>query len=201
MSIQKIIQEELRTRIALALEANANEEVEQIDELDKKTLGSYVKKASSDLGYRHGDIERNIISKSGYYGSDEHKKDTIGRRNRRKGIGVAVNKLTSEEVEQIDESTAKMKDGYYVSNQKNSEITHDKPFADSKSAISHANKGENKSGYVHRVHKVKDGKIDKQWEYNGGHMDGGWEHFSDFKGTDAKGHFRSIPKHLIHGAE
>ena len=106
-------------------------------------------------------------------------------------------KLHKEEVE-LDEAAGMVKDGYYVTNQKDGNITHDKPFQDSRYAISHANKGEDKTGYVHRVHKVKNGKIDKQWEYNGGHMEGGWEHFSDFKGDDAKQHFRDIPSHFIH---
>lgn len=105
--------------------------------------------------------------------------------------------MHKEEVE-LDEAAGMVKDGYYVTNQKDGNITHDKPFQDSRYAISHANKGEDKTGYVHRVHKVKNGKIDKQWEYNGGHMEGGWEHFSDFKGDDAKQHFRDIPSHFIH---
>ena len=74
MTIQKIIQEsinsnplemkealaeELRNRIALALEtkmsddATKNEEVEQIDELKKSTLASYVSKAA-DNAAMHG---------------------------------------------------------------------------------------------------------------------------------------------------
>jgi hypothetical protein len=69
MSIQKIIQEsingnplemkealaeELRDRIRLALEAKMNEdvseEVEELDELKKSTLASYVRKASDSMG-------------------------------------------------------------------------------------------------------------------------------------------------------
>ena len=69
MSIQKIIQEsingnplemkealaeELRDRIRLALESKVDEdmseEVEELDELSKKTLGSYVRKAADSMG-------------------------------------------------------------------------------------------------------------------------------------------------------
>ncbi len=63
------------------------EEVEQIDELDKKTIGSYAKKATKDLKWqqtmRPFDAKR--IS------------------NREKGIDRAIDKLTKEEVELIDE--------------------------------------------------------------------------------------------------
>jgi len=69
------------------LMSEINEEVEQIDELDKKTIGSYAKKATKDLKWqqtmRPFDAKR--IS------------------NREKGIDRAIDKLTKEEVEQIDE--------------------------------------------------------------------------------------------------
>jgi hypothetical protein len=65
------------------------EEAEQIDELDKKTIGSYAKKATKDLKWqqtmRPFDAKR--IS------------------NREKGIDKAIDKLTKEEVEQVDESS------------------------------------------------------------------------------------------------
>ena len=65
------------------------EEAEQIDELDKKTIGSYAKKATKDLKWqqtmRPFDAKR--IS------------------NREKGIDRAIDKLTKEEVEQVDESS------------------------------------------------------------------------------------------------
>lgn len=162
------------------------ESVEQIDELSKKTLVSYIKKASDNKGMHDRTIGRTFDKAS--------REKSV---NRAIGIRNAADRLAKEDVD-LSEAVG-MKDGYYVTNQRTSEITHDKPFADSKSAISHANKGENKTGYVHRVHKVKGGKIDKQWEYNGGHMDGGWEHFSDFKGDDARSHMRNIPKHFLHG--
>jgi hypothetical protein len=69
------------------LMSEMNEEVEQIDELDKKTIGSYAKKATKDLKWqqtmRPFDAKR--IS------------------NREKGIDKAIDKLTKEEAEQIDE--------------------------------------------------------------------------------------------------
>ena len=63
------------------------EEVELIDELDKKTIGSYAKKATKDLKWqqtmRPFDAKR--IS------------------NREKGIDKAIDRLAKEDVEQIDE--------------------------------------------------------------------------------------------------
>ena len=212
MSIQKIIQEsinsnplemkealaeELRNRVAEALAAKM-EEVEQINELSPDTLHSYIKKATPDVAAR-------AISAVTPNQSAQTKKHASKLGKRISGItsasGRLADKANSYRYEEVDlgEETKTMKDGYYVTNQRNSEVTHDKPFSDSKSAISHANRGENSTGYVHRVHKVKNGKIDKQWEYNGGHHEGGWEHFSDFKGDDAHQHMRNIPKHFFHG--
>ena len=74
----------------------AAEEVELIDELDKKTIGSYAKKATKDLKWqqtmRPFDAKR--IS------------------NREKGIDKAIDKLTKEEVELIDEISKKTADSY-----------------------------------------------------------------------------------------
>jgi hypothetical protein len=80
-----------------------NEEVEQIEELKKSTLGSYVKKASKDLhntSFDHGEDEHR------QYGDAEDdseaeanmKKRERDIENRQKGINRAANKLTKEEV-------------------------------------------------------------------------------------------------------
>lgn len=83
------------------------EEVEQIDELKKSTLGSYVKKASRDLAnqsFDHGEDEHR------QYGDPEDtereadmKKRERDIENRQKGINRAASKLSKEEVEQLDE--------------------------------------------------------------------------------------------------
>jgi len=80
------------------------EGTEQIDELSKKTLGSYVKKAASDIGRKSADAQMHdeMMGAPGTSRSElakERKK--IGQRKR--GIGQAVSRLTKEEVEQIDE--------------------------------------------------------------------------------------------------
>ena len=85
----------------LADKANAHqyEEVEQIDELSKKTLGSYIKKSSDDLTHIQRDIGDTADTKS-----REYKKLSKLRSNRKAGIGLAVNRLTREEAEYIDEA-------------------------------------------------------------------------------------------------
>ena len=70
----------------------ANEEVE-LDELKKSTLGNYVKKASDDRAKNA--LEVGKTGKMNFKGL-----------KRAQGINRAVNKLATEEVEQIDELTA-----------------------------------------------------------------------------------------------
>jgi hypothetical protein len=87
-----------------------NEEAEQIDELKKSTMGSYVKKASTDLSNRsfdHGESENRQYG----MGDDDEKDKEVERdekkiENRQKGINRAATKLSKEEVEQIDELSA-----------------------------------------------------------------------------------------------
>jgi hypothetical protein len=62
--------------------AGVNEEVEQIDELDRKTIGSYAKKATKDLRWQQ--TMRPFAAKR--------------ISNREKGIDRAIDKLTKEEV-------------------------------------------------------------------------------------------------------
>lgn len=58
-----------------------NEEVENLDELSKKTLGSYIKKAASDVGY------------------NAETSNTKKELKRHKGIAKAADKLTKEDVQ------------------------------------------------------------------------------------------------------
>ena len=83
----------------------AKEEVEQLDELSKSTLGSYVKKASSSS---HENSASNLASRAAYKlaksdDSDAGEKDDRKSFMRSKSIGKAVDRLTKEEVEQLDE--------------------------------------------------------------------------------------------------
>ena len=74
-------------------------EVEQIDELKKSTLASYIKKANRD-GMGAARVHRS------YDGNDHATKaNQRTMSNRRKGIDRAVDRLSKEEVEQIDEAS------------------------------------------------------------------------------------------------
>jgi hypothetical protein len=74
----------------------ANEEAEQIDELSKKTMGSYIKKAIPDAEHKEywGRADRPTKGQRQYLKS---------AKNRRQGINKAIDKLTNEEAEQVDE--------------------------------------------------------------------------------------------------
>ena len=86
------------------------EEVEQIEELKKSTMGSYVKKASKDLhntSFDHGEDEhRQYGVPDGPFGDPDAEADMKKRErdieNRQKGINRAATKLSKEEVE-LDE--------------------------------------------------------------------------------------------------
>jgi len=82
-------------------------EMEQIDELAKSTLGSYIKKAAKDQSsdaYDHGEEENRRYYEGGDSESDSDSADRERRMaNREKGIGRAVKKITKEELETIEE--------------------------------------------------------------------------------------------------
>jgi hypothetical protein len=110
MSIQKIIQEsisgnplemkealveELKNRIAEALAART-EEFKQIDEISKKTLGSYVAKASTAAA--------SDAAKYGQQGSSEKGLEHFRKAySRLHNIKKAASKLAKEEAESINE--------------------------------------------------------------------------------------------------
>ena len=82
------------------LQEVTNEAYEILDELSKNTLGSYIKKANYAGGmadFKHG----RIADKRG----DSKEKTSLAATStkRQKGISTAVNKLSKEEVEQIEE--------------------------------------------------------------------------------------------------
>lgn len=87
--------------IAKAVSRLTKEDIEQIDELSKSTLGSYVKKASSDLK-RH---ERKMDDDQEWNSMSDKEQDQTVRKSltRDRGINRGINRLTKEEVEQINE--------------------------------------------------------------------------------------------------
>lgn len=76
-------------------------EMENLCEISKATLGSYVKKAAYNAQI-HAMASKDIENKEGGYTPDSLRHD-FKRSNRRHGIYKAVNRLTKEEVEQIEE--------------------------------------------------------------------------------------------------
>ena len=80
------------------LKDDLGESAEQIDELSKKTLGSYVKKA---VGSHAGNIANAAVT--GYSGKKVDSDTNRWIKNRTTGINRAVNKMANEEVDQIDE--------------------------------------------------------------------------------------------------
>lgn len=97
------------------------EEVEldeqQLDELSKGTLGSYIKKASGGV---KGAMSHAYVAGSGTGASEEGKKKSFDTAQKRlKGIRTAVDKLTKEDVEQLVVTTVEsalyaMQDGRNV---------------------------------------------------------------------------------------
>lgn len=90
----------------------ANEEVEEIDEISKATMGRYINKAKDSIdltAWRQGYKEN-----GGANGPSSRLEKKLSKRH--KGIETAVKKLTREESEQIDEVRGKNKQ--YI------EITH-----------------------------------------------------------------------------
>ena len=88
-------------------DALRKEEAEELDELSKATMGSYIKKAIPDAEHKE------------YWGKQD--RPTKGQReylksakNRRRGINKAIDKLTKEEAEQIDELSKKTLGSYVV---------------------------------------------------------------------------------------
>lgn len=91
-------------KLSGSAKVNAKEEVEQVDEISKKTLGSYVKKASMEIGFK-------MHNAGSYPNKDPRKRDpNIKHAGKRlKGIEKATDKLTKEEVEQVDEFSIHLK--------------------------------------------------------------------------------------------
>jgi hypothetical protein len=97
--------------ISKAADRLTKEEVEQIDEISKETLGSYIKKATSDVGARmYGAGMSSVAAVHAGHRTVQGANLNAGsvksatKANKRKaGIDKATDKLTKEEVEQIDE--------------------------------------------------------------------------------------------------
>ena len=89
----------------------ANEEYEQLDELSPKTLGSYAQKSVRDLEKRDRAMgkatqrDRTVVD-------PEKSKPFQKMAKRRSGLAKAINRLSKEEVEQLDELSPKTLGSY-----------------------------------------------------------------------------------------
>jgi hypothetical protein len=93
-----------RDNMAKAVDRLTKEEIEQIDEISKETMGSYIKKASKDIENKKQtqSFDRQMAMR--YYGprgAEQRQQKKIDKRH--SGISTAVDRLTKEEIEQIDE--------------------------------------------------------------------------------------------------
>jgi hypothetical protein len=111
--------------IKMASDRLAKESVEELDELKKSTLGSYVNRAADDISH----IQRDITS-SGTQ-SPDYKNLSRMRKNRKAGIARAVTSLTKEEVE-LDE--ARKSDSYQFTH-KPGDAESEKRLADLKKSV------------------------------------------------------------------
>jgi hypothetical protein len=98
-----------------------SEEFEQLDELSKSTLGSYVNKASDSAAKNAagsvGMANTSLRAKNPRVKAAAEKysnEDEATKQKRLSGIGKAVKKLTKEDVEQIDEVSLKTATSAYV---------------------------------------------------------------------------------------
>lgn len=83
----------------------AKEEVEELDELSKDTLKSYVHKAATDIGFRGMDVGRSTSNNKDEL--DARSKNFKKMSKRVNGIDKAAEKLTKEQVEEIETLAAK----------------------------------------------------------------------------------------------
>jgi len=96
--------------IATAAKKMTKEEIEAIDELSNATLGSYVKKATNQA------FNKGFAGGANLSRGQEHEKEGEAQVNKavKRVIGVnkAVNKMTKEEVEELDELSNRMLKSY-----------------------------------------------------------------------------------------
>ena len=96
----KVLQDEQVEEIT---EEEIDLDEEQLDELSKKTLGSYIKKATDSYGGDSrsiGSLSTKAADKYNSGGEDEGGEEESKSYKRSKGIARAVNRLTKEEIEE-----------------------------------------------------------------------------------------------------
>ena len=86
-------------KMSARIEKEKTKKEEYVTELSKKTLGSYVKKASSDAADRS--FDHGASEKRQYEQDADDEKETSKLANRQKGIKRAVNRLTKEGLDPV----------------------------------------------------------------------------------------------------
>jgi len=104
-------------------ESLKTEEAEQIDELSKATVGSYAQKAKDELSRTEYLAGKKMGERMhGARVDNAERKLNTKASKRYKGLGMAINKLAKEEVEELDEKlTAKTPMGTYIKDFKKSD--------------------------------------------------------------------------------
>ena len=97
------------------------QEMEELCEISKATLGSYVKKASTDAAKREVRIDRAMDASGSNYNEPSMQKALNKNAKRFAGISKAADKLAKEETEQIDE-ISKSTLGSYVKKASNDAV-------------------------------------------------------------------------------
>lgn len=159
-----------------------SEEVEQIDELSKKTLGSYVKKAADS-------VQANTRQANTGDDYDLRHKSLLKTNKRISGIGSAVRKLTKEEVEELDELSKKTL-GSYVKKASDSmyKMGSDSERAygqkEIKKSFDIGNKADKRQGHINKaVDKLTKESIELDEKLDPSM--GAGEYIKDFKKSDA----------------
>jgi hypothetical protein len=102
-AVKKLTKEEKMAKIDSILSESREEKIQRIDELSKKTLGSYVKKATHDVGNKEYDLgvrhkEIGYIDRPDKVHGDKKTRSMENKRGKRyRGIGAAVKRLAKEE--------------------------------------------------------------------------------------------------------
>ena len=151
--------------ITRAADKLAKEEVEQVDEISKATMGRYINKAKDSIdmtSYRSGIKDGTAISSSTPYKSNNPLEKKLTKRH--KGISMAVKKLTKEESENLDElSKATM--GRYINKAATKMGSQGvtaglKIAADEKSSKNFKDMGKREKGISRAVNKLTKEDID-----------------------------------------
>lgn len=172
---------------------HVNESVEHIDELDRKTLHSYLTKSSNDL--KAINTARKITANDKSPEDVKHHADLTRKAgNRKKGFSRAYDRLAKGEVE-LGEAAEKPAHQYYATTQymrpSEMKMLHDKkkPFATEREAFDHIKKqGGRQDGTIHKVHTAT-GKIISLRHVAGGQAG----YVSDVGRGDPK-HLSELPK-------